>query len=157
MALIDESAWRGKIFLGGWAAGGGGDGPVTEPATGQEIGRIGMAAPADVTRAAQVAAAAQPGWAARPHTERSAILRKAAGLWLASAADIEPWGIAPADVLLASIATRTSNPYGKRPEEQSLISHYLAEVEPRLRTTATIEIDASAPLAQVVQQLEDLP
>ena len=64
MALMDESAWRGKIFLGGWTAGGGGDAPVTEPATGQEIGRIGMAAPADVTRAARVAAAAQASWAA---------------------------------------------------------------------------------------------
>jgi hypothetical protein len=30
-------------------------------------------------------------------------------------------------------------------------------VEPQLRATATIEIDSSAPLAQVVQQLEDLP
>ncbi|HEV2536526.1 MAG TPA: hypothetical protein VGU21_03330 [Streptosporangiaceae bacterium] len=27
----------------------------------------------------------------------------------------------------------------------------------RLRATATVEIDASAPLAQVVRQLEDLP
>jgi len=93
MALMDESAWRGRIFLGGWAAGGRGDAPVIEPATGQEIGRVGMAAPADVARAAQVAAAAQAGWAARRHTERSAILRKAADLWLASAAEIEPWGI----------------------------------------------------------------
>ena len=93
MALMDESAWRGRIFLGGWAAGGSGDAPVIEPATGQEIGRVGMAAPADVARAAQVAAAAQAGWAARRHTERSAILRKAADLWLASAAEIEPWGI----------------------------------------------------------------
>jgi dephospho-CoA kinase len=64
---------------------------------------------------------------------------------------------APADILLARIATRTSNPYGKRPEEQALILRHLAEVEPRLRATATIVIDASAPLAQVVQQLEHLP
>jgi shikimate kinase len=63
---------------------------------------------------------------------------------------------APAGVLLARITSRTSNPYGKKPDEQALIVRYLAEVEPRLRTTATIEIDASAPLARVVQQLEDL-
>ena len=30
MALMDESAWRGKIFLGGWTAGGGGDAAFTE-------------------------------------------------------------------------------------------------------------------------------
>jgi hypothetical protein len=64
---------------------------------------------------------------------------------------------APADTLLARITARTSNPYGKRPEERALILRYLAEVEPRLRATATIEIDASAPLSQIVQQLEDLP
>lgn len=63
---------------------------------------------------------------------------------------------APADVLLARIATRTSNPYGKRPGERAEILQYLANVEPLLRATATIEIDATAPLAQVAQQLEDL-
>jgi len=64
---------------------------------------------------------------------------------------------APADILIARITTRTSNPYGKRPEEQAQILQHLAEIEPQLRATATIEIDASAPLAKVVQQLEDLP
>jgi hypothetical protein len=32
-----------------------------------------------MTRAARQAAAAQPAWAALPHTERSALLRRAAG------------------------------------------------------------------------------
>ena len=137
MALMDEAAWRGKIFLGGWTAGGGGDAPVIEPATGQEIGRIGMAAPADVARAAQVAAAAQPAWAARPHTERSAILRKAADLWLASATEIEPWGIRengkipPAMQFETHVATQEiyeaatlpSRPYGELlPSEQPRLS-----------------------------------
>jgi hypothetical protein len=64
---------------------------------------------------------------------------------------------APAGVLLARIAARTSNPYGKHPAERALILEALAEVEPRLRATATVEIDASAPLPEVVRQLEDLP
>jgi benzaldehyde dehydrogenase (NAD) len=100
MALMDESVWRGKIYSGGWAGadlggelGSGLDAPVIEPATGQEIGRTGIATPADVARAAQIAASAQPAWAATPHTERSAILRRAADIWLAHAADIEWWGI----------------------------------------------------------------
>ena len=63
---------------------------------------------------------------------------------------------APADVLLARIAARTSNPYGKHPAERAQIMRDLAEVEPLLRTTATIEIDASAPLSQVVRHLENL-
>jgi len=63
---------------------------------------------------------------------------------------------APAGVLLARIAARTSNPYGKLPAERDQILRNLAEVQPRLRATATIGIDASAPLAQVVRQLEAL-
>jgi shikimate kinase len=63
---------------------------------------------------------------------------------------------APADVILARIGERTGNPYGKHPGEQAQILRYLAEVEPLLRATATIEIDATAPLSQVVRRLEDL-
>lgn len=63
---------------------------------------------------------------------------------------------APADVLLARIAARTDNPYGKSQEERALILEHLADIEPRLRATATVEIDASAPLRHVVRQLEEL-
>src|ERR1700722_9289840 len=73
MALMDEALWRGKIYSGGWVDGGGGDAPVTEPATGAELGRTGIAAPADVARAA--------------------LLRRAGDLGRAKAANIEWWGI----------------------------------------------------------------
>lgn len=63
---------------------------------------------------------------------------------------------APADVLLARIAARTGNPYGKHPAERAQILRDLAEVEPLLRATATIEIDTTAPLSQVVRHLENL-
>ena len=63
---------------------------------------------------------------------------------------------APAEVILARIAARTGNPYGKRPAERAQILRDQAEVEPLLRATATVEIDATAPLAQVVRQLENL-
>jgi dephospho-CoA kinase len=63
---------------------------------------------------------------------------------------------APADVLLARIAARTTNQYGKSPGERDLILQHVAVVQPRLRATATIEIDASMPLAEVVQHLEEL-
>lgn len=93
MALMDEPVWHGKIFLNGWTEGGGGAAPVMEPATGAELGRVGVASPGDVTRAAQAAAAAQPAWAATPHTQRSAVLRRAAEIWEHEAASIEWWGI----------------------------------------------------------------
>jgi dephospho-CoA kinase len=63
---------------------------------------------------------------------------------------------APAEVLLARIAARTNNPYGKRPEDRAAILDHLASVQPRLRATATVEIDASAPIDAVVRRLEEL-
>jgi dephospho-CoA kinase len=63
---------------------------------------------------------------------------------------------APAEVLLARIAARDNNPYGKRSEEWAAILENLAVVEPRLRATATVEIDASVPIDAVVRQLAAL-
>ena len=63
---------------------------------------------------------------------------------------------APAEVMLARIATRTTNPYGQDPASRAMVLRDLAEVEPLLRATATAEIDASAPLASVVAALEVL-
>src|SRR5277367_4096974 len=88
MAFLDEAAWRGKVWSGGWVAAGG-EAAVIEPATGNELGRTGIAGPADVAGAVARAAAAQPAWAALPHTRRAAILRKAGEIWLANAAEIE--------------------------------------------------------------------
>ncbi len=63
---------------------------------------------------------------------------------------------APAPVLLARIAARSTNSYGKLPAERAEVLRNLAEVEPLLRAGATAEIDASAPLAEVVRRLEAL-
>ncbi|HEY4828646.1 MAG TPA: AAA family ATPase [Solirubrobacteraceae bacterium] len=63
---------------------------------------------------------------------------------------------APADVLLARIETRSTNPYGKTPAQRELVLRDLAEVEPRIRRTCTHEIDATQPLAEVVNQLAQL-
>ena len=63
---------------------------------------------------------------------------------------------APAGVLLDRIAARDTNSYGKDPRERALIMEHLAQVEPRLRATATAVIDASASLASVVARLEAL-
>ncbi|MFI6815244.1 AAA family ATPase [Nonomuraea sp. NPDC050328] len=62
---------------------------------------------------------------------------------------------APAGVLLARIAARTTNPYGKRPEEREAVLRDLESVEPLLRATATAEIDATAPIEEVVRRLEE--
>lgn len=63
---------------------------------------------------------------------------------------------APADVLLERIATRTTNGYGKSPEERELVLHHLRTVEPLLRATCTHELDASRPLEEIVDELAEI-
>jgi shikimate kinase len=63
---------------------------------------------------------------------------------------------APAEVLIERVTNRPTNPYGKNANEREEILRYIDEVEPRLRATAPIEIDTTAPLSDVVEQLERL-
>jgi shikimate kinase len=60
---------------------------------------------------------------------------------------------APADLIIERLTTRTTNPYGKRPEDLAQVLRYLETVEPLLRCGATLEIDTSDPLDQVVQTI----
>jgi dephospho-CoA kinase len=60
---------------------------------------------------------------------------------------------APALLMLARLASRTDNPYGKRPEEAAAVLANLREVEPRLRAAAGHEVDTDAPLDEVVARV----
>ena len=137
MTFLDEKAWRGRVYSDGWVSPAGGDAAVTEPATGAELGRTGIAAPADIARAVRRAAAVQSAWAALPHTERSAILRRAADIWLAHAGEIELWSVREGGKVPAAAqfethvatgeiyeaATLPSRPYGELiPSEQPRLS-----------------------------------
>ena len=57
---------------------------------------------------------------------------------------------ASAEVIVERLATRTTNPYGKRPEEVARTLAMLETIEPLLRRGATHVIDATVPLEQVV-------
>ena len=57
---------------------------------------------------------------------------------------------APADVLIERLRTRTTNPYGKRPDEVARVLGQMETVEPLLRCAAGHEIDTSAPLDEVL-------
>jgi dephospho-CoA kinase len=63
---------------------------------------------------------------------------------------------APAEIILQRVINRSTNPYGKNNEDRREILRYLSEVEPRLRATATMELDTTAPLIDVVDQLQRL-
>jgi dephospho-CoA kinase len=60
---------------------------------------------------------------------------------------------APAEVILERVGRRTTNDYGKTARERDLILTHLETIEPRLRATSTHELDASRPLAEVVDEL----
>src|SRR3954454_4379767 len=74
----DAADWTGKIYSGGWRRSGGGIQPVTEPATGERLAEVGVAAPADVARAGALAARAQQAWAETAPQERAEVLLRAA-------------------------------------------------------------------------------
>ena len=58
--------------------------------------------------------------------------------------------------MLDRIASRDTNPFGKTAEERDRIVADTAEVEPLLRSSATVEIDTQKPLAEVVDHLAAL-
>jgi benzaldehyde dehydrogenase (NAD) len=91
MDLLDARTWDGRIFLDGWAAGGGGTQDVFEPATGGSLGRVGVANGQDVRRAAERAERAQPAWAGVSYEKRAAVLRRAGDLWERHAEEIQGW------------------------------------------------------------------
>lgn len=63
---------------------------------------------------------------------------------------------APTDILVERLRTRTSNTYGKDPDEVARTLELVETVEPLLRRAADHEIDTSAPLADVVAALLQL-
>ncbi|MFE1841826.1 aldehyde dehydrogenase family protein [Streptomyces sviceus] len=74
----DAAEWTGKIYSGGWRQSEGGVQPVNEPATGERLAEVGVAAPADVARAGTQAARAQRAWAGTAPQERAEVLHRAA-------------------------------------------------------------------------------
>ena len=57
---------------------------------------------------------------------------------------------APVDVIVERLPTRTTNTYGKHPDEAARVLDLIERVEPLLRKTADHEINTSVPLNDVV-------
>lgn len=58
-----------------------------------------------------------------------------------------------AEVMAERLAHRTTNAYGKHPEELARSLEFKETVEPLLRATADLELDGAAPLDQVVAEV----
>jgi shikimate kinase len=60
----------------------------------------------------------------------------------------------PLEVLLERVRVRTNNPYGKTAEQQADITRYVAEVEPLIRRTATLELDGLLTISVLADRVE---
>lgn len=85
--------WQDRIFMGEWVRGGDGSMPISEPATGNELGKLGLANGQDVNTATRLAVQAQIAWAATPFDQRASILRKAAQLLQERAGIFNTWNV----------------------------------------------------------------
>ncbi|CCK25570.1 Benzaldehyde dehydrogenase [NAD+] [Streptomyces davaonensis JCM 4913] len=84
MALLDPTSWQPRPLKGG-------EHTVTEPATGEALGTVDLAAAEDVAPAAEAARAAQAQWARLPHFVRAGVLRRAGDLFTAHADELRDW------------------------------------------------------------------
>jgi benzaldehyde dehydrogenase (NAD) len=91
VTLLNGHNWHGRIFTGTWQVSAGGETVVLEPATGTELGRVGLAGSPDVTTSAAQAATAQRDWAATPFPERAAVLRRAGDALQRHTDELQDW------------------------------------------------------------------
>jgi shikimate kinase len=62
---------------------------------------------------------------------------------------------APVPLMIGRLASRANNPYGKGQGELDRILGHKETIEPLLRRAATMEVDTSGPLPQVLRQILD--
>ncbi|MDZ7910143.1 MAG: NAD-dependent succinate-semialdehyde dehydrogenase [Gemmobacter sp.] len=88
MQLHDRSLLENRAFLGGEWVSGAASLVVRNPASGSVLAEVADCTRADAARAIDLAARAQPGWAARAAKDRAAILRRWHDLVVAHAGDL---------------------------------------------------------------------
>ncbi|WP_167136984.1 benzaldehyde dehydrogenase [Diaminobutyricimonas sp. TR449] len=128
MSLLATTNWHGKIFVDGWTAGQGGTAPVIEPATGRELGSVGVASAADARRAATSAARVQTEWALRTPEERAAVLRRAGQLFEDHAEEIQGWIIRESGAILPKAQLETHIAANECYEASALPTHVQGDV-----------------------------
>ncbi len=127
MALLDSDVWSKKFFSDGWRQAAA-EQPVVEPATGNQLGTVGLATAEDVGRAAARAAQAQRTWAATSPQERAAVLRRAGELFTEHAAEVEDWLVREAGSVRSKAGFEVGLAVGECFECASLPTHPQGEV-----------------------------
>jgi benzaldehyde dehydrogenase (NAD) len=122
--------WTGRIHSGGWVTASGGDAAVVAPATGEELGRTGIADAEDVRRACEQASAAQRAWAATSFEERAAVLRRAGTLIEEHEEELQGWIIREAGSVPAKAGLETHVGAQECFEASALASHPIGRILP---------------------------
>ncbi|WP_341721035.1 benzaldehyde dehydrogenase [Micromonospora sp. FIMYZ51] len=130
MSLLDTGTWHGTLYSDGWVQPAGGTAAVRSPATGEEIGLVGVADADDVARACARAAAAQRAWAATSYSERAAVLRRAGALWEQHAAEVGDWVVRESGSIPPKGVLETSTAAQECYEAATLPSQPLGEIIP---------------------------
>jgi len=60
---------------------------------------------------------------------------------------------APVPLMVERLATRTTNLYGKQPDELAMVLHYTQTIEPMLRRAASLEVDTSSSIDRVLETI----
>jgi len=127
MTLLDSTVWSKRFLSDGWQDSTT-EQAVVEPATGEQLGVVGLATPDDVARAAARAAEAQRVWAATSSAERAAVLRRAGALFEEHAEEISDWLVREAGSVRAKAAFEVGLAVGECYECAGLPSHPQGEV-----------------------------
>ncbi|WP_369977080.1 benzaldehyde dehydrogenase [Xanthomonas bundabergensis] len=127
--FLQGDFWHGALFGGQWQAAADGAEAI-EPATGQVLGRIGLAGPAQIAAAAAAAAQAQRAWAAAPYAQRTQVLRKAAQLAERFLPEIADWIVRESGSTQGKAGFEASLCATALHEAAALPSHSVGEVLP---------------------------
>ena len=63
---------------------------------------------------------------------------------------------APVPLMIERLATRTTNPYGKQPDQLVMVLQHKRTVEPMLRRVASLEVDTTVSVDRVVETILSL-
>ncbi|MEU9192119.1 benzaldehyde dehydrogenase [Streptomyces hundungensis] len=144
MTLLDPKTWQPTPLAGG-------EYEVVEPATGESLGAVTLAAGADVDAAAASAVAAGTTWARTPHVERAAVLRRAGDLFSHHADELREWLIRESGSVPGKAEFELHVAAQECYEAAALASRPLGEVlpseQPRLSYTRRVPVGVTAVIA----------
>ncbi|MFE3182688.1 benzaldehyde dehydrogenase [Streptomyces violascens] len=144
MTLLDPKTWQPRTLAGR-------EYEVVEPATGESLGGVTLAAGEDVDAAAEAAVAAQAAWARAPHVERAAVLRRAGDLFAHHADELREWLVRESGSVSGKADFELHVAAQECYEAAALASRPLGEVlpseQPRLSYTRRVPVGVTGVIA----------